>query len=133
MPVKRKRYLGATLASVLGCALLSAPVMALNSGATGAGRQEPAAHSAPRVMNAVNGEWRLCPYSGTHPELGQGHANDAVGHLQCVLNQVYGYTSVSIDKIFGPATRAAVVDFQQSVGLTADGFVGPRTWAALHP
>ncbi|WP_221351201.1 peptidoglycan-binding domain-containing protein [Streptomyces beigongshangae] len=133
MTVKRRRYLGAVLASLLGCALLSAPVTALGSGPDGPGRQESATHTAPHVMNAVNGEWRLCAYTGGHPELGEGHANDAVGHLQCVLNQVYGYTSVVADKIFGSTTRAAVVDFQQSVGLTADGFVGPRTWAALHP
>lgn len=32
---------------------------------------------------------------------------------------------------FGPKTKAAVRDFQQSHGLPVDGIVGPRTWAAL--
>lgn len=32
---------------------------------------------------------------------------------------------------FGPLTHNAVVAFQRSKGLTADGIVGPRTWAAL--
>ncbi|NEY33623.1 hypothetical protein GTU99_15695 [Streptomyces sp. PRKS01-65] len=36
-------------------------------------------------------------------------------------------------EIFGSATDAAVVDFQHSTGPTADGFTGPRTWAAPHP
>lgn len=133
MTFPRKRLVGAVFGSLLGCALLTAPVMAASHG-SGASGARNTAQSGTGVLNAVDGEWRLCSYAGEHPpELAEGHANDAVGHLQCVLNRVYGYTSVDIDKIFGPATRTAVVDFQRSVGLTADGFVGPRTWAALHP
>lgn len=37
------------------------------------------------------------------------------------------------DGIFGPITEEAVRDFQQRKGLTADGIVGARTWAALGP
>jgi peptidoglycan hydrolase-like protein with peptidoglycan-binding domain len=36
-----------------------------------------------------------------------------------------------IDGVFGPVTKAAVVQFQTDSGLTADGIVGPITWAAL--
>jgi len=32
---------------------------------------------------------------------------------------------------FGPKTHAAVVAFQASNGLTADGIVGPKTWGKL--
>ncbi|WP_073762962.1 peptidoglycan-binding domain-containing protein [Streptomyces sp. CB02923] len=122
----------ALAAALLGCALLAGPAVALGGG-TAAAKAPARSAEAAGLRNGVNGEWRYCPYTGDHPELGNGHANDAVGHLQCVLNKVYGYRNVATDKIFGAATLAAVKDFQQSVGLTADGFVGPRTWAALHP
>jgi WD40 repeat protein len=36
------------------------------------------------------------------------------------------------DGIFGLSTRDAVRDFQQSVGIEADGIVGPQTWSMLQ-
>lgn len=38
-----------------------------------------------------------------------------------------------IDGYFGPYTLAAVEEFQRSVGLDDDGWVGPDTWSALVP
>lgn len=35
-------------------------------------------------------------------------------------------------RMFGESTRAAVERYQRAHGLTADGVVGPRTWAALQ-
>ncbi|HET9380892.1 MAG TPA: penicillin-insensitive murein endopeptidase [Streptomyces sp.] len=46
------------------------------------------------------------------------------------LLAAHGHT-VSTDGVFGSGTRSAVVAFQQSKGLTADGIVGPATWGAL--
>ncbi|MFI6498135.1 penicillin-insensitive murein endopeptidase [Nonomuraea typhae] len=37
------------------------------------------------------------------------------------------------DGIFGATTRSAVVAFQRSKGLAADGIAGPLTWGALTP
>ena len=34
--------------------------------------------------------------------------------------------------IFDAATRAALIAFQKSAGLAADGIAGPKTWAALR-
>lgn len=47
-----------------------------------------------------------------------------VKNLQTKLNLI-------ADGIFGRLTEEAVRDFQRSKGLTADGIVGPKTWAAL--
>ncbi len=45
--------------------------------------------------------------------------------------QKAGFNPGSTDGDFGPATQAAVMAFQQSEGLLADGIAGPRTLAAL--
>ena len=38
---------------------------------------------------------------------------------------------VTADGVFGTGTQNAVIAFQRSKGLVADGIVGPRTWVAL--
>ncbi|MCX5704706.1 MAG: peptidoglycan-binding domain-containing protein [Candidatus Omnitrophica bacterium] len=42
-----------------------------------------------------------------------------------------GYYSGSIDGKIGLKSKKAIEDFQKANGLTADGKVGPKTWAAL--
>jgi peptidoglycan hydrolase-like protein with peptidoglycan-binding domain len=39
--------------------------------------------------------------------------------------------ALAIDGIFGPKTEAWVRGFQDAVGITVDGIVGPVTWQAL--
>ena len=43
----------------------------------------------------------------------------------------WGYYNGSIDGVYGPKTKAAVVLFQKKNGLSADGIVGAKTAAAL--
>ncbi|MEE1145425.1 MAG: peptidoglycan-binding domain-containing protein, partial [Bacteroidaceae bacterium] len=45
------------------------------------------------------------------------------------VQQVLG---INADGIFGPATEAAVKDFQRKNGLVADGIVGDKTLAAMN-
>lgn len=40
-------------------------------------------------------------------------------------------TNITCDAVFGARTKAAVVTFQDSCGLVADGICGPKTWKAL--
>lgn len=65
------------------------------------------------------------------PVLQEGSRGDAVVELQQLLNKA-GFSVGSADGIFGAKTKAAVVAFQRSHQLVADGIVGARTWAALR-
>ena len=59
----------------------------------------------------------------------RGCKGGAVERLQTWLTDL-GYP-LTVDHDFGPATEAAVRSFQQTQGLTVDGYVGKMTWAAL--
>lgn len=59
----------------------------------------------------------------------RGSTGDAVRAVQSQLN-TRGY-ALAMDGIFGPATEAAVRDFQSRQRLAIDGVVGPITWNAL--
>lgn len=59
-----------------------------------------------------------------------GSSGDDVVTLQTKLKR-WGYYSGAIDGKFGAMTKKAVVYFQQSNGLVADGMVGPATAQAM--
>lgn len=63
-----------------------------------------------------------------------GSSGDEVAQVQRFLADSSGkfYTG-TIDGVFGNGTKAAVMAYQSSVGLTADGIVGPQTWDAMFP
>lgn len=73
---------------------------------------------------------RAAPPAAT-PTLKQGAKGAAVKDLQAKLNAKGGY-GLAVDGDFGARTTNAVKAFQRARGLTADGVVGPRTWAALN-
>ncbi len=62
--------------------------------------------------------------------LWQGARGPAVRELQARLQEL-SFDPGAVDGIFGPATSAAVMAFQKSRNLVADGVVGPQTVQAL--
>jgi peptidoglycan hydrolase-like protein with peptidoglycan-binding domain len=65
------------------------------------------------------------------PTLQRGSSGPDVRDLQQKLQDL-GFDPNGVDGTFGPGTKAAVIAFQNSRGLTADGIVGPNTLAALQ-
>jgi len=63
--------------------------------------------------------------------LKEGSTGPAVAKLQAKLKEV-GFNPGRPDGDFGPATTAALIGFQKSAGLLADGIAGPRTLTALN-
>lgn len=66
------------------------------------------------------------------PVLRQGAKGAAVVELQSLLNRAGASPALVVDGDFGARTSGAVLAFQRGRGLTADGIVGPQTWAALR-
>lgn len=64
--------------------------------------------------------------------LRKGSRGVEVSYLQQLLNDAGCSPEIEEDGIFGAMTEAVVKDFQAAHGLTADGVVGPMTWAALE-
>lgn len=79
----------------------------------------------PKTWSAIN---NLSPQSKV---LKKGSVGTAVEYLQRKLYSKL-YDVGTIDGIFGTATQNAVKEFQADNNLTADGVVGPKTWAALQ-
>ena len=60
-----------------------------------------------------------------------GEQSNAVRKMQDKLKDK-GYYRGAVDGKFGPATKAAVIKFQKSLGITADGKPGNKTLTALY-
>ena len=68
--------------------------------------------------------------------LREGDSGVPVQNLQYYLNYLSAFYStipaIPFDGVFGSATRAAVIDAQNTFGLPADGIVGEVTWNAIY-
>jgi peptidoglycan hydrolase-like protein with peptidoglycan-binding domain len=66
----------------------------------------------------------------TAPLLARGTVTPAVRDVQLLLNEL-GFYYGPADSIYGPRTYSAVISFQRSRNLMANGVVGEETWEAL--
>ncbi|HCT80569.1 MAG TPA: peptidase M15 [Micromonosporaceae bacterium] len=65
--------------------------------------------------------------------LSSGMAGEDVRQLQIRVSGYPGYGAVlALDGDYGPATRSAVIRFQQAYGLAADGIAGSQTFNKIY-
>ena len=67
-----------------------------------------------------------------HKTVTTGSSGPDVVLAQARLNEHNATPALVEDGLFGPKTRGATLAFQNASNLTADGIIGPRTWAALE-
>ena len=60
-----------------------------------------------------------------------GSQGTLVAAAQRRLNEVLPLAHLTVDGIFGPLTRGAVLQFQRSHGLTVSGAIEVLTWAVM--
>jgi len=77
----------------------------------------------------INNQTVWPPYPGVI--LRRGMQGPSIRQVQERLNQLGASPALTTDGAFGTLTEAAIMVFQRSRGLTADGIVGPNTWNAL--
>jgi N-acetylmuramoyl-L-alanine amidase len=85
----------------------------------------------PETYRALDeAHWRLGDRVLSHV-ISRPFVGDDVASLQQRLLEM-GFDAGRCDGIFGPATDAALREFQRNVGLAADGTLGPHTLRALQ-
>jgi predicted Ser/Thr protein kinase len=100
----------------------------------GSGGDDPTAAPTKTATAPADPPWisRCTYYSGTELTV-RGDKGQRVVQVQCMLTQRgFKVGDAGVDGQFGGATLAAVKKFQRAKGLSADGDVGPDTWAALR-
>lgn len=73
-----------------------------------------------------------CGGTSGYPTLRRGSKSTYVLILQDALNAL-GYSTITLDGIFGSNTESALRKFQRANGLTSDGICGCNTWRKIAP
>ncbi len=79
----------------------------------------------------ANGQVASTTWTRLIVQVQRGNSGPAVAAVQHSLRYAYGYSSLAVDGIFGPATQAAVRGFQAKFKIGVDGIVGAVTWNTL--
>jgi peptidoglycan hydrolase-like protein with peptidoglycan-binding domain len=95
-------------------------IVAMTAGVAGAASAVVASPHHAAVRPAATLSW---------PTVKKGAVGERVRTIQYLLNK-RGY-QVTIDGTFGTTTQAAVVKFQETIGVSSDGIVGSATWPKL--
>jgi murein DD-endopeptidase MepM/ murein hydrolase activator NlpD len=118
---RRARRKRKSVSLAVSAALATVPAVAAADSISGPG----AAHGTSTVSDGV------LTASGKRIVLQMGNRGELVAAAQLRLNDVLPLTHLAVDGIFGPTTRAAVLQFQRSHGLTASGAIDALTWAVM--
>jgi peptidoglycan hydrolase-like protein with peptidoglycan-binding domain len=92
---------------------------------------QPTRAQTPNGYIDIAADGNLNEYSpATAPLLVRGTVTPAVKDVQILLKEL-GFYNGNADSIYGPKTVSAVISFQKSRNLTANGAVNKQTWEAL--
>jgi peptidoglycan hydrolase-like protein with peptidoglycan-binding domain len=85
------------------------------------------------LVNGKNPAPTPAPQPSARPTLSKGmYDNNLVLAVQKFMNRVFrSYSQLAEDGDFGPATERVIKEFQNRVGLQADGVIGNNTWSKL--
>lgn len=83
-------------------------------------------------LAAAFARWQAIPdvLAPNYPKIGLGSRGAAVRTAQERL-LAWGFDPGTIDGIYGEKTKKAAAAWQKSVGLVADGIIGPKSWPKL--
>ncbi len=73
----------------------------------------------------------LCNGETSLPAIALGNTNAVVVKEVQRLLKADGYYAGSVDGIFGPQTKTAIMRYQASIPVSQDGIIGPNTWVSL--
>jgi len=122
------------IVAVVAVGLLIAVLAAAGVFSSGKPATTPLTPTTANVTTSTTTQTTPTPPASSVPAptatLKPGDTGAQVKVLQRALTSL-GFSTGTIDGSYGPATEAATTSFQRSVGLKADGIVGPATLRAL--